>query len=234
MIIDQPVYGVVYVVECSASGKSYVGQTTHTAEERWKTHVASAGSTFVLGKAILKYGAGTFTIRTLDTASDKRELNEKEIHWVKTLGTLSPAGYNLTEGGQGGRHSPETKAKQSARRKGVPLSDSHRKNAAKGVQARYDWEREMGITRSRTEAQLHILRTIAIGRKTSPETKAKQSAAARARLTSPEERQKAGNGKRGVKKSAESIAKRVATMRLKREARQTLFAITSLDGPKPT
>lgn len=232
MLTDQPIYGVIYVAECSVSGKSYVGQTTHTAEERWKIHVASAGTTFVLGKAILKYGAGAFTLRTLDTASDQRELNEKEIHWIKTLGTLSPAGYNLTEGGYGGKHSPETRAKMSAARKGVPLSESHRKNAAKGVQARYDWERERGITRPRTEAQLHILRTCAKGRVTSPETREKMRVAALARNESLEVRMRAGNGKRGVKKSAESIAKRVATMRLKREARQTL-SVTPGD-PEPT
>jgi hypothetical protein len=64
-----------------------------------------------LKNAINKYGKDYFYMETLwesDVCSPD-ELNSKEIEFIKKYNTLSPNGYNLTEGGSGGRHSNETK-----------------------------------------------------------------------------------------------------------------------------
>ena len=43
-------------------------------------------------------------------------LNDREQHWIRELGTLSPDGYNLTTGGDVCEFSEETKAKMSTAR----------------------------------------------------------------------------------------------------------------------
>ena len=47
----------------------------------------------------------------------QEELDDKEIELIKKWNTLHPNGYNLTEGGCGGRHSEITKAKLSEKSK---------------------------------------------------------------------------------------------------------------------
>jgi len=105
------VYGIVYRVLCIPSGKSYVGQTIRTLGQRWTSHkCAPLGG--ALRNAIEKYGSQSFTRSIIDTATNQEELDEKERHWIRTLNTLSPNGYNLEAGGDTGwSASPETREK---------------------------------------------------------------------------------------------------------------------------
>lgn len=96
-------FGEVYLLTNTVNGKQYVGQTTRGAKYRWRDHQHDAkrrGNKSVLGRAIRKYGATSFTITVLDFAYDPSELDAKEIHWISTKGTLSPNGYNVKPGGQ--------------------------------------------------------------------------------------------------------------------------------------
>lgn len=94
-------YGIVYRVFCIPSGKSYVGQTIRTLAQRWASHKrAPLGG--ALRNAIEKYGSQSFTLSVIDTATNQEELDEKERHWIRTLNTLSPHGYNLEAGGDTG------------------------------------------------------------------------------------------------------------------------------------
>lgn len=51
-----------------------------------------------LARAIRKYGAENFSIETIDEASDKEELNAKEVFWIDFY-KANTAGYNMTIGG---------------------------------------------------------------------------------------------------------------------------------------
>lgn len=66
-------FGEVYLLTNTVNGKQYVGQTTRGAKYRWRDHQHDAkrrGNKSVLGRAIRKYGATSFTITVLDFAYD--------------------------------------------------------------------------------------------------------------------------------------------------------------------
>jgi group I intron endonuclease len=126
-ILDEPdeIRGVVYVIEHKPIGdatiirKQYVGQTlTHRknhdryrpfhAEGRFRDHISEALNntkrkqcTF-LNNAIRKYGADAFQVRVLQLC-DREDLDTYEQHYIATLNTLYPNGYNLTRGGTGAK-----------------------------------------------------------------------------------------------------------------------------------
>lgn len=105
--------GFIYKVT-SPSNKIYVGQTRKDdPRKRWKQHCtpSSTGCT-ALKRAIDKYGAENMTFEVVEECSDEF-LNDRERHWIRELGTLSPHGYNLTTGGDVFEISEETKAKMS-------------------------------------------------------------------------------------------------------------------------
>ena len=139
----------------SPSGRSYVGVTTRSVEERWSQHskVAAAGSGFAVHRAIRKYGADSFEVRTLAQVEGS-EMFELEKRAIQALGTKAPLGYNLTNGGDGvpgitrvlsneaalgrkrGPRSAAVRAKISASRKGQSLSPQTRAKIAEAHSGR--------------------------------------------------------------------------------------------------
>ncbi len=100
----------------SPSGKSYIGQTTRPIQERFKSHQYRSSKCSAIYNAIQKYGWGNF-VKDWYGCPDE-DLNFDEELLVREMGTLSPDGYNLREGGGNhGKLSEETKQK---------LSDAHR------------------------------------------------------------------------------------------------------------
>lgn len=95
----------------SPSGKSYIGITTGRLINRMHRHRAAtnAGSQYSIHNAIRKYGFKAFTVEVLDEETDIEKLNKLEVVAIAEHGTLYPAGYNLTIGGDGvaGPHSAE-------------------------------------------------------------------------------------------------------------------------------
>ena len=115
--------GCVYIVTNIVNGKKYVGRTTDTARRRWYGHLRSArkGSGFYLHSAIRKYGEDNFTVETIQESDDEEYLSVAEMFTIDKLGTRTPNGYNLTDGGEGsfGRIvSEESRRKASETNKG--------------------------------------------------------------------------------------------------------------------
>lgn len=119
--------GEIYCVT-SPSGKQYVGQCVKLLSNgkpwgtanRWRDHVRDAERKNYcrsLCRAINKYGADKFIVEVLIECHIS-ELNDYEIFYIEELNTLSPNGYNLTEGGRSCRQSEETKMKKSESLKG--------------------------------------------------------------------------------------------------------------------
>lgn len=48
-----------------------------------------------------KYGIENFIIEELEQVKDENLLSEREIYWVKELGTYGSNGYNASKGGDG-------------------------------------------------------------------------------------------------------------------------------------
>jgi hypothetical protein len=116
--------------------KQYVGKTYKTIPERWYEHCQNAKliikaksdpnfdinneayqkiKNSLIYKAMAKYGIDNFTIEEIDHIDESvyvsfeaflDELNTDEIEHIKEFNTLTPNGYNLTSGGDGGsKHS---------------------------------------------------------------------------------------------------------------------------------
>jgi group I intron endonuclease len=101
--------GHIYMLK-SPSGKSYIGQTTRSVEERFKAHLKKSSQCRGISGAIKKYGWENFELDWYECPDN--ELNKHEKWMVKLLGTISPEGYNLKEGGGNrGKMSEESKQK---------------------------------------------------------------------------------------------------------------------------
>lgn len=94
----------IYKITNEVNGKIYVGQSINI-KERWKQHEYKAfnqnekGYPSAIHAAFRKYGLENFSFEVVEECLPK-ELDEKEIYWIKELNTLAPSGYNMTTGGQ--------------------------------------------------------------------------------------------------------------------------------------
>jgi group I intron endonuclease len=86
---------IIYEITNKINGKSYIGQYSGKS---FKTYF---GSGKLIKYAIKKYGIDNFEKVILEECTNKEELNEKEIFWIKQKETIQN-GYNLIEGGTGG------------------------------------------------------------------------------------------------------------------------------------
>lgn len=100
--------GSIYKAKSKTSGKEYVGQTQDTKTRdtkpykygiigRWSDHVSSAfrGAKTPLAKAIMEFGADDFELTCLEKDLPENTLDEREAHWIATLNTITPHGYNV-------------------------------------------------------------------------------------------------------------------------------------------
>ena len=120
--------GVVYKITNKLNGRSYVGKTTRSIEERFGEHARH--KKFLVDKAICKYGRENFLVEVIEECETIEQLNEREIFWIAELNTKVPNGYNLTDGGEGTLNpSKETRAKMSAAQSGGnhPMYGKHHK-----------------------------------------------------------------------------------------------------------
>jgi group I intron endonuclease len=104
--------GYIYKITNKNTGKMYIGQTTQDLEERWRGHRSSKSNCRYLKSAIKKYGIYNFEFKLICICFDN-DMDKFENDYIKKYNTLVPNGYNLREGGNGGRHNEETKKKIS-------------------------------------------------------------------------------------------------------------------------
>lgn len=71
--------------------------------DRWRRHCSHANDVNPTGLAgaIKKYGKENFSIRMIQACETKKELDEREIYWIKFYNTFYGEGYNRTLGGEG-------------------------------------------------------------------------------------------------------------------------------------
>ncbi|AGE49562.1 GIY-YIG catalytic domain-containing endonuclease [Acanthocystis turfacea Chlorella virus Can0610SP] len=120
--------GFIYMLT-SPSGKSYIGQTIRQIEERFKKHQVPSSNCVAISNAIQKYGWDNFEKHWYEVPDD--DLNDHEELMVEVLGTLSPSGYNLKEGGGNGKPSEETRRKIGAANTGKIVSEEAKKKISK-------------------------------------------------------------------------------------------------------
>jgi len=103
---------IIYLITCLITGMQYIGKTTGNLQKRWKRHCYENKCRY-LYNAIKKYGKENFRVKPIFMCDSEILLNQKEQYYIKLYNTLAPNGYNLTEGGEGGKLSEETKKKIS-------------------------------------------------------------------------------------------------------------------------
>lgn len=164
----------IYILTNTQNGKQYVGQTCGPPKYRWKAHVREARRKIhcpLLGRAILKYGPEVFSLSVVNLTGSSRDwVNFVEQWFIDELQTQKPNGYNVEPGGNGGKHSEETKRKIGLAHRGMKRSLEARENMSA-------WQR--GIKRSAHHVE--AIRRASTGRTHRPETKLKQSLAKKGR-----------------------------------------------------
>jgi group I intron endonuclease len=121
--------GYIYKIENIVSKKVYIGQTVRTVEFRWSQHQHPKSKSVALKDAIKKYGPNLFKVTTLEMAiAPSREelckiLNSLERKYIRENNSIVPNGYNLMSGGDNAFHSPESKEKIAASKRGKPRPD---------------------------------------------------------------------------------------------------------------
>ncbi len=206
---------IVYMFVSKVSKKPYIGKTHNLERRIWEHLNCAIAQTPVTAfhKALKKYGLDGFEFSILEYCS-RQDLDEAERKWIALLGSKSPRGYNLTDGGdgfRGGTHTEEWSALMSAKMSGDVRKGDKNPN--------YRNHKPWSEKRRAADPIVH--------HSTRPEVRAKIAAgvaAAHARgelgfwgdanpAKRPEVRAKISAGLRGRKRSPESYAKQAASLR---------------------
>jgi group I intron endonuclease len=153
----------------SPSGKQYVGITSGTVKNRWRYHRKDrlVDRTPALSKAIKKYGYSSFLVETLVEA-DWDSLVEIEKRAIRKFKTKAPAGYNLTDGGEG---TPGYKHTESAKKKlrelatGRTYSEETNKKKGSGWRGKKRPEHAKALTGRKRPAHAEFMRELWAQRK---------------------------------------------------------------------
>ena len=91
---------VIYRITNSATGKCYVGYTNDLVK-RTRAHFRGKGSVLVY-QAVQKHGRKFFKVEIVESDLTHKEAKEREKHWILHFNCITPQGYNITVGGDGG------------------------------------------------------------------------------------------------------------------------------------
>lgn len=119
----------IYILENKVDGKCYVGQTIQPARNRLSCHKTRNSH---IGNALRKYGPDNFRMILSECLEDHLDWAEQTA--IRLLGSMSPNGYNIEDGGckihhvseetkaklRGRVHTEESKKKMSLAKKGKP------------------------------------------------------------------------------------------------------------------
>jgi len=125
---------VIYTIYKSTNkinGKSYIGYSSDWKSRR-RLHKHNADNnkkSYPFYNAIRKYGFNNFNWEVLYQSKDKlHTLEEMESFFICEYNTLTPNGYNMKTGGEGGNLSLESRKKISVGRIGIKFSEEHINN----------------------------------------------------------------------------------------------------------
>ena len=135
----------------------YVGRTnclkTRNRHHQWRMNIGITLPKYNKLRKLIREGH-TWNIKVLENGIDKKDINDREIHWIaywkKQPGIKL---YNLTDGGEGAnftpeqhkamaekrrgqKRTPETRKRMSEARMGMKFSKEHKKNLSKARKTR--------------------------------------------------------------------------------------------------
>ncbi|HPI82440.1 MAG TPA: GIY-YIG nuclease family protein [Candidatus Paceibacterota bacterium] len=130
--------GYIYVIINRINGKFYFGKT-FDIKKRWYKHLHNAKKKInrKLYDSINFHGIENFSIHQIGVyqTNNKKELtkilNEREKYFINLSNSIND-GYNLASGGDGGYLGEEAIFKAANKKRGIPLSEEHKKNISEG------------------------------------------------------------------------------------------------------
>ena len=179
----------VYAITNDVNDKVYVGACVRPLKRRWTNHVSDARKgrgTNSLHADMMKYGIEKFFYTAIWTGIITFEkLKLLERYYIRCFRTLEPNGYNRTEGGD----SISEAARECLDRTGAE-----------------PWNK--GLRGAFSAATLEKMRASKLGRKLSPETRARMHLSQQLRRSNPEDREKTRTGMRKYLRTIEGIEQR--------------------------
>lgn len=172
----------IYIVTNKANGKQYVG-ISKDLKRRWDQHLSANGSAPALHAAIKKYGADGFVFSHICDAFDFEAACDLERMLIQQHNTKAPHGYNLTDGGEGVVGRPATAEEIKNRRQfmlayAASLTPQERSE-------KFGWAKGRQWTPEQIEQIRASNKGKNLGKKPSPEVRAKMSAAQKSRPRQP-------------------------------------------------
>lgn len=112
----------IYILKNKINNKIYIGQTWKTLKNRFNSGHGYSKCCHI-GNAIKKYGKNQFYYETLVFCSTQKIADYWETYFITKYNSADKKiGYNLKSGGSNGRHSDESKKKNSDAHKGKKSS----------------------------------------------------------------------------------------------------------------
>ena len=99
--------GTIYCLENHLTDKMYIGKTVDF-KDRMRKYATGHCHKGALRNAILKYGWQHFSVKVVEEIPIE-DLDDAERFWIAFLDTKVPNGYNLQDGGEGGKLADSTK-----------------------------------------------------------------------------------------------------------------------------
>lgn len=178
-------YGLIYVIENMTNGRKYVGQTTMGIKNRWASHVSASRrsvSGVPLYLSMRKHGIENFTISPIEEANSQAELDSLEASTINRLKSMvGDGGYNVREGGLGGRLSEETKRRMGDSRRG----EKHFRFGKPQLPHVIEAVRKAHLGRKHSAEEIEKRRAHLFGRECKAETREKIAASKRGKKMSP-------------------------------------------------
>lgn len=121
--------GYIYKITNSKNEKVYIGQTCRTIADRWWQHTYIRSKRSLIKDTIQEIGVEFFQIHQLEEVEANTNielihiLGELEKKHIKENNSIFPNGYNVVDGGTHARHTPESKEKIAASKRGKPRPD---------------------------------------------------------------------------------------------------------------
>lgn len=130
----------IYKFTHIATGRSYIGQTIQTPNQRRLEHIAdSKYSTkeYHFHNALKKYGIDAFTFEVIDSSAKSiEELNILENIYVERFDSINN-GFNIRQAGNNKLHSKESKIRMS-----IAQKEAHARRRLQGNEG--GWKRKDG------------------------------------------------------------------------------------------